>query len=87
MLELALKIPAADALAICRRQGLVVSGRRELAGRRGSRHWHLRRPGCSGTLELSEWEGHAWVKVHPRREGTWVIAFAHDLARASTGAG
>jgi hypothetical protein len=35
-------------------------------------------PGQAGTLELSEWQGEVWVKVHPRRDGGW----ASDQARA-----
>lgn len=65
---------------MCRGRGLVVTSHRELGGRPGSHHWHLRRPGSTGTLELSEWQGRAWVKVHPLREGNWVTRFAHDLA-------
>ncbi len=81
MLELQLNIRAADALAVCGRRGLVMVSHRELAGRPGSHHWHLRMPGRPGTLELNEWEGRAWVRVHPLREGTWVSEFAHELAR------
>src|SRR5437899_9332491 len=58
-----------QALDECRRHGLVVQSERQLAGRTGSRHWHLRMPGRRGTLELSEWQGKIWVKVHPLREG------------------
>jgi hypothetical protein len=80
LLEFPLNITAAEALAICRGDGLVVASHRELAGRPGSHHWHLRIPGRTGTLELNDWEGHAWVKVHPLREGTWVVEFAQELA-------
>lgn len=80
VLELDLTVSGEQAIAECRRRGLVVVSRRELAGRRGSAHWHLRMAGRSGTLELSEWRGKARVKVHPLREGTWAVGLAHELA-------
>jgi hypothetical protein len=79
VLELDLKVAADEALAECRRRGLVIQSERELAGRRGSRHWHLRIPGRTGTLELNEWQNRVWVKVHPMRDGGWVTALAHEL--------
>jgi len=80
LLELDLNLTGEQALAECQRRGLVVASRRELAGRVGSSHWHLRIPGRAGTLELSEWQGRVWVKVHPLREGAWAAAMARDLA-------
>lgn len=80
MLELDLGIPVDDALAECRRRGLVVSTERELAGHPGSGHWHLRLPGRPGTLELSTLEDRVWVKVHPRRAGDWAPDLARELA-------
>ena len=80
MLELDLSLTAEQALAECLRKGLVVESDRALAGRPGSRHWHLRRPDRPGTLELSEDGGRVWVKVHPRRAGDWAPAFARELA-------
>jgi hypothetical protein len=79
VVELELNVTADDALAECRRRGLVVRSERELAGRAGSHHWHLGLPGSPGTLELSEWQGRVWVKVHPRRDGGWATAFAREL--------
>ncbi len=80
MLELDLKITARQVLDECRRRGLVVRSERELAGRTGSHHWHLRTPGRPGTLELNEWQNRVWVKVHPLRDGGWATALAHELA-------
>lgn len=80
MLELDLTLTAPEVLAECRRRGLVVRSERELAGRTGSRHWHLRRPGRTGTLELNEWQNRVWVKVHPLRDGGWATALAQDLS-------
>jgi hypothetical protein len=80
VLELDLKLTAEQALEECRRRGLVLRSERELAGRAGSRHWHLGFPGRSGTLELSEWQDRVWVKVHPRRDGGWASELARELS-------
>ena len=80
MLELSLKLTADQVLDECRRHGLVVRSERELAGRAGSHHWHLRIPGRAGTLELSEWHNRVWVKVHPLRDGGWATALAYVLS-------
>lgn len=80
MLELALTLTSKQGLAECERRGLVVTSERELAGRAGSRHWHLRIPGRAGTLELNEWRDEVWVKVHPLRAGQWATDAARELA-------
>ncbi len=86
MLELDLALTADQALAECRRRGLVVRSERELASRAGSRHWHLGIPDETGTLELNEWRGRVWVKVHPLREGAWAAELAQALAALSASA-
>jgi hypothetical protein len=80
MLELDLSLPIEQALEECRRRGLVVRSERELAGRPGSRHWHLGLSDAPGTLELNEWQGRVWVKVHPLRDGGWASDFARELS-------
>ncbi len=75
-----LLLTAQQVLDECFQRGLVVRSERTLAGRAGSRHWHLRRPGLPGTLELNEWQGQVWVTVHPRRDGGWATALADELA-------
>ncbi len=80
MLAMDIQLTAEQALEECRGRGLVVQSERELAGRTGSRHWHLRIPGRRGTLELSEWQGRVWVKVHPLRDGGWAKDFARVLS-------
>lgn len=80
MLVLDVELTAKQALDACRRRGLVVQSKRQLAGRPGSSHWHLRIPGRPGTLELNEWQGKVWVKVHPMRDGGWARDFAHELS-------
>lgn len=84
MLEVDLQLSAEEALAECRRRGLVVRSERELAGRVGSHHWHLGIPGRSGTLELNEWQNRVWAKVHPLRDGGWAESLAQELADRST---
>ena len=80
MLELELSLSAEQALDECRRRGLVVRSERELARRPGSHHWHVGSPDRTGTLELSEWREHVWVKVHPLRDGGWAADLARELA-------
>lgn len=80
MLELDLRLKADEVLEECRRRGIVARSERELAGRPGSHHWHLGFPGRAGTLELNDWHGRVWVKVHPLRDGGWASALAHELA-------
>lgn len=80
MFEVDLRITAGQALAECRRRGLVVRSERELAGRAGSNHWHLGSPDRPGTLELNDWQGRVWVKVHPLRDGGWATALARELS-------
>lgn len=82
MLELALALTADQALAECLRRGLVIRSERELAGRPGSKHWHLAMPDRAGTLELSESDGRVWLKVHPLRDGGWASALAREIARS-----
>jgi hypothetical protein len=82
LLELNLKLTAAQVLEECRLRGLVVRSERELAGRIGSHHWHLRRQDRPGTLELNEWQNRVWVKVHPLRDGGWATALAYELWRS-----
>jgi hypothetical protein len=80
VLELDLNLTTEQALAECHRRGLIIQSERELAGRAGSKYWHLRIPGRAGTLELNEWQGRVWVNVHPRREGGWAHELADDLS-------
>jgi hypothetical protein len=79
MYEADLNMTAEQALEECHRRGLVVRSERDLAGRPGSRHWHLAMPGRPGTLELSDWDARVWVKVHPRRDGGWATTLASEL--------
>jgi hypothetical protein len=78
--ELDLKLTARQALEECFKHGLAVQSERELVGRAGSHHWHLRKPGRPGTLELNDRRSCVWVTVHPLRDGGWATAFANELS-------
>lgn len=82
MIEVDLAADSELALQECLRRGLVIRSERELAGRAGSRHYHLAYPGRPGTLELSELDGRSWFAVNERRDCGWVSDFARDVARA-----
>jgi hypothetical protein len=80
VLVIDLQLTPHQVLEECRRRGLVVRSQRQLAGRPGSRHWHLRFPDRPGTLELNAWEGRVWVNVHPKRDGGWASSLAKELS-------
>jgi len=80
LIRLELRAGLEDALEECARRGLAIQSERELAGLPGSRHLHLRFPHRTGTIELSETGGRAWVQVHPRRDGGWAADLARELA-------
>lgn len=82
MIEIPVTGAAERALGECLRRGLAVRSERELAGRPGSRHYHLALPGKPGTLELSECEGRVWFSVNGRRDCGWVSEFAGAVAAA-----
>lgn len=85
MIEVELAVGSEQALQECLSRGLVVRSARELAGRPGSRHYHLSYPDKPGTLELSEWQGRAWLSVNERRDCGWVSGFARDVAGTVAG--
>ena len=81
MLELELaNVSAAKLLEHCRRHGLQVRIER-VAKNPPRRHWHLARPGTTGTLELTESPLGVVIKVHPLRDGGWASNMAQDLVR------
>jgi hypothetical protein len=86
MIELDTDLPAKQILAECKRRGLLV---KEISGGSssqypGSRHWHIRRPEGSGTLELTEFGDRVWLKVAANRDGGWATALARKLVLTST---
>lgn len=75
--EILLSVSVDEALEECRRRGLV---ERELGRLHGIRHSRVRMPGRRGKLELSEWDGRAWLKVPVETEGKWASTVAWELA-------
>ena len=68
--------------------GLTVARDDSLATYPGSRHWHLRNPSVSGTLEVTSWPAGSrlWVSYHDNRVGDgWVREtaplFAQEIGR------
>jgi hypothetical protein len=68
--------------------GLTVARQSSLRQYPGSKHWHIRRPHRSGTVEITFWpeDLRLWVTVHRGREGSWAEEgsrwVAQELARA-----
>ncbi len=65
----------------CSALGLVVE-LLPLLTKLGARHWHLRRAGQAGTLELTEWQDAVWISVHSNRRADWVEAAIPLLSSA-----
>jgi hypothetical protein len=59
----------------------LLSDRLELHSYPGSTHWHIRRPGAKGTLELTYWPqaGRLWFTVHANRRADWIAPAINDL--------
>jgi hypothetical protein len=47
----------------------------------GATHWHIRRPGVNGTLELTYWPSaeRLWFAVHANRRAEWIAPAIEDL--------
>lgn len=47
----------------------------------GSTHWHLRRGGATGTLEVTWWPrtDEFWVSFHSNREADWMRSILDEL--------
>ncbi|HYL43935.1 MAG TPA: hypothetical protein VEU97_11155 [Ktedonobacteraceae bacterium] len=60
--------------AAAARYGLQVHLQTTLRSYPGSQHWHLRKQGESGTLEITCWPKgkRAWIGVHTNRQGGWI---------------
>lgn len=56
-------------------QGLIVE---EMALKKypSGRHWHLRRAGKPGTLEVTWVDGVVWAEVRSNRQGVWTAVAA-----------
>lgn len=83
--ELKLELAANAVAAAAEAMGMLVSAESSLAKHRNSLHWHLKRQGCSGTLEvtLTEAPRRLWASYHSDRlGGGWVQEAAPQLAAA-----
>ena len=55
--------------------------RTPLPGRPGGWTWHLGLPGRTGTLEVNEWQGRAWLRLPSNRASARVEEVAEELDR------
>ncbi len=55
-------------------EGLTIASQGTLRKYPDCRHWHLRKPGESGTLEATFWPriGRFWFKVAANRSAEWI---------------
>ncbi len=55
-------------------RGLRVTRKGALAAYPGCRHWHLKREGEPGTLEVTAWpsQRRLWLAVHANRSSAWI---------------
>ncbi len=70
----------ARAVAHC---GLQIKTVGTLATYRGCAHWHIGKPGATGTLELTYWPqtGEAWFAIHANRHADWIETTLPALTR------
>jgi hypothetical protein len=59
----------------------LASRRLELCGYPGATHWHIRRPGAKGTLELTYCpsQGRLWFAIHANRRADWITSALDEL--------
>jgi hypothetical protein len=59
----------------------LLADRLELRSYPGSTHWHIRRPGAKGTLELTYWPRaeRLWFAIHANRRAEWIAPAINDL--------
>lgn len=59
----------------------LLADRRELRSYPGATHWHIRRSGANGTLELTYWpmESRLWFAIHANRRAEWIAPVIDDL--------
>ena len=58
---------------VCQTEGLTVASKSSLRSFPGSVHWHLKKEGEKGVLELTLWPAkrRLWASVHANRAGGW----------------
>ena len=64
---------------VCEAEGLVIQMKSSLKKFPGSTHWHFRRPGARGILELTWWPSETkrgtdrmWLSIHGNRKAEWM---------------
>jgi hypothetical protein len=64
----------------------LLAERLELRSYPGAIHWHIRRPGAKGTLELTYWPRarRLWFAVHANRRADWIAPAIDDLSARIT---
>jgi hypothetical protein len=90
MKNLEVAVPASTSLdgldrlieACCSREGLHLVMRDSLAKYPGCIHWHFRRPGEKGTLEVTLWPSsrRLWLSVQSGRTAAWIPPMMRRLA-------
>ncbi len=79
---------AATVERVALEMGLIVRIRRGLKQYPDGTHWHLGKPGQSGTLEVTHWPrtDSLWLSIHANRRTPWVSdtapLFCQELSRA-----
>jgi len=63
--------------------GFVIASRTTLATIPGSIHWHIRKTGFSGTLEITiePTTNQVWFGIHSNREASWIDDAIHELSQ------
>lgn len=66
--------PTSFVVSFASRHGLRIVSEGSLKGYPGCVHWHLRKPGVSGTLEATWWPAKKrfWLKVARNRTSLWI---------------
>jgi hypothetical protein len=86
MVEIDVPVPqdvGAAVSSVAEHLGLTIASDGRLKSYPGSRHWHLKKPGKSGTLEITFWPAKErfWVTYHSNRIGDgWVEELAPIFA-------
>jgi hypothetical protein len=59
----------------------LLAARLELRSYPGATHWHIRRLGAKGTLELTYWptQSRLWFAIHANRRAEWLAPAIDDL--------
>lgn len=64
---------------------LTVTMRGTLAKHPGCAHWHLKRKGAKGVVEVTLWDGGSFVSVQDGRSSPEVLELAGSLAKLLSG--